>query len=334
MAPILCHFNPFLPTVMEADASDYAQDGVVSQRDPETGELHPITFWSRKFNLAELNYEIYYKEMLAIVEKMEHYRHYFEGLGQQTILFSDHKNLLWFTETKIYNRRQARWAEKLSRFNFKIVFRLGKQGGKPDALSRRPDCTLGKDASERTMTFLKPKQVDTSLLDSTDPILATYLLNIATEIPRTQRILITLDEDPAISPYLPQIWNPALAQSDEDSPYLQPFSTDAQGMVLHNGRLYIPAVDQIKVEILQEHHDGKTAGHLAQEKTLELLTRDYYWPRMRQFVNEYINTCETCIRNKVFRRAPFGNLQPLPIPAGPWQSVSMDFIVELPPSEG
>ena len=60
------------------------------------------------------------------------------------------------------------------------------------------------------MTFLKPEQVDTSLLDSTDPILATYLLNVATEIPRTQRILIALDEDPEISPYLPQIRNPAL----------------------------------------------------------------------------------------------------------------------------
>src|SRR5277367_2545827 len=174
----------------------------------------------------------------------------------------------------MYNRRQARWAEKLSWFNFKIVFRPSKQGGKPDALSRRPNYTLEKDASERTMTFLKPEQVNTSLLDPADPILATYLLNVATEIPHTQHILTALNEDPEISPYLSQIRNPAMPRSDEDSPYLQPFSTDAQGMVLHNGRLYIPAVDQIKVEILQEHHDAKTAGHLGQEKTLELLTRD------------------------------------------------------------
>src|SRR5271154_149486 len=140
--------------------------------------FHPIAFWSRKFNSAELNYEIYDKEMLAIVETIGHYHHYFEGLGQQTIIFSDHKNLLWFTETKVYNRRQARWAEKLSQFDFKIVFRPGKQGGKPDALSRRPDYTLGRDASERTMTFLRLEQVDTSLLDPEDPILAAYLLNV------------------------------------------------------------------------------------------------------------------------------------------------------------
>jgi hypothetical protein len=55
---------------------------------------------------------------------------------------------------------------------------------------------------------------------------------------------------------------------------------------------------------------------------------------MRQFVNEYINTCDTCTRNKMPRHALHGQLHPLPIPPGPWQSVSMDFIVELPPLEG
>src|SRR5579859_6499422 len=128
-APILRQFDASLPVILEADASDYALRAVISQRGPEDGVLHPITFYSRKFNSAELNYEIYDKEMLAIVETMDHYRHYFEGLGHQAVIFSDHRNLLWFTEPKVYNRRLARWAEKLSRFDFKIVFRLEKQGG-------------------------------------------------------------------------------------------------------------------------------------------------------------------------------------------------------------
>ena len=191
------------------------------------------------------------------------------------------------------------------------------------------------------MTFLKPEQVDTSLLDPDDPILASYRLYVAetqsTEPDvntRSQTILAALEQDPEVGPFLPQIRDPALPRTEEDSPYLQHFSTDVEGLVLYDGRVYVPAVDQIKVDILREHHDAKTAGHLGQEKTLELLTRSYYWPRMRQFVNEYVNTCETCVRNKVPRQAPFGNLQPLPIPVGPWQSVSMDFIVELPPSDG
>jgi hypothetical protein len=104
-APILRHFDPTLPTVVEADASEYALGAVVSQRDPTDGMLHPITFHSRKFNPAEQNYEIYDKEMLAIVEVLDHYRHYFEGLGQKITVYSDHRNLLWFIETKVYNRR-------------------------------------------------------------------------------------------------------------------------------------------------------------------------------------------------------------------------------------
>ena len=79
-------------------------------------------------------------------------------------------------------------------------------------------------------------------------------------------------------------------------------------------------------------HDSKTSGHLGQAKTLEIVSRDYFWPRMRQFINEYIRTCDTCARNKTPRHLPHGQLHPLPIPASPWESVSMDYIVELPPS--
>lgn len=55
---------------------------------------------------------------------------------------------------------------------------------------------------------------------------------------------------------------------------------------------------------------------------------------MRQFVNTYVAGCETCSRNKSTRHKPYGPLQSLPIPNGPWQSVSMDAIVKLPPSNG
>ncbi len=97
--------------------------------------LHLITFCSQKFNGVELNYEIYDKEILAIVEVMDRYHYYFEGLGHKTTVYTDHHNLLWFTEMKVYNHCQACWAEKLSQFDFVIIFQPGKQGGKPDTLS-------------------------------------------------------------------------------------------------------------------------------------------------------------------------------------------------------
>ena len=307
-APVLRHFDPTRPTVLEADASDYALGAVVSQRTPD-GLLHPIAFHSRKFNPAELNYEIYDKEMLAIVDSLEHYRHLFEGLGQQITIYSDHHNLLWFTETKVYNRRQARWAEKLSKFDFVIHFRPGKQGGKPDALSRRPDYVKENSIREPT-PFLKPEQVE----------LGTREAGVRpSDDELRQAIIDALPKDPVVG-------------TDLESPP-DGFTTE-DGLLLKRGRIYVPADTEVKLRILEACHDGRTAGHLGREKTLELVSREYTWPGMRGFIEEYVRTCETCARNKTPRHRRHGQLQPLPIPGGPWRSVSMDFIVQLPLSDG
>jgi hypothetical protein len=105
-------------------------------------------------------------------------------------------------------------------------------------------------------------------------------------------------------------------------------------LVLQNGLVYIPKNDDIKLQILKSCHDSVLAGYLGQAKSLELVTRDYHWPGIRQFVNEYVKSCDTCSRNKTPCQAAHGPLQPLPIPPAPWLSVSMDFIVELPLSNG
>jgi hypothetical protein len=60
-APILAHFNPANPVIVETDASDFALGAVLSQRDEDNG-LHPVAFHSRKFSPAEINYEIHDKE--------------------------------------------------------------------------------------------------------------------------------------------------------------------------------------------------------------------------------------------------------------------------------
>ena len=64
---MLQHFQPDLPITVEADASDFALGCILSQENPDS-ELHPVCYYSRKFSLAELNYPIYDKELLAVVE--------------------------------------------------------------------------------------------------------------------------------------------------------------------------------------------------------------------------------------------------------------------------
>ncbi len=66
---------------------------------------------------------------------------------------------------------------------------------------------------------------------------------------------------------------------------------------------------------------------------MELISRDFWWPQMWKTVKDYVTTCDTCSRSKIPRHRPYGLLQPLPIPETPWTSISMDFIVDLPPSK-
>ena len=74
-----------------------------------------------------------------IHEAFKQWRAYLEGAQYEIQVFSDHNNLRYFTTTKQLSRRQARWAEYLSSFDYVIHYRAGRLGAKPDALTRRPD---------------------------------------------------------------------------------------------------------------------------------------------------------------------------------------------------
>jgi len=69
-------------------------------------------------------------------------------------------------------------------------------------------------------------------------------------------------------------------------------------------------------------------------KTTELLQRKYYWPHMRDTIKQYVKNSDTCQRRKVVRHAPFGRMKSNEAPNRLWKSISMDFIMDLPKSEG
>ncbi len=137
-APILRHFDSTLETILETDASDYVVSGILSQRhpDPVTGNttLHPVAFLSEKMSPAECNYGIGDKELLAIIACLEKWHMYLHGTS--FVIYTDHHNLQNLGTKALLNRRQARWAGLMAKFEFKIVFRPGKANGKADALTR------------------------------------------------------------------------------------------------------------------------------------------------------------------------------------------------------
>ena len=81
-------------------------------------------------------------------------------------------------------------------------------------------------------------------------------------------------------------------------------------------------------------HDAKQSGHPGRWKTLELVSWNYWWPRMSRYVGKYVSTCDLCLWTKAYRHPPVGELHPLAILDNPWDTVSMDFIIELLDSAG
>ena len=98
-APILASFDLEKKIILKIDASDQALGSCLSQPDAEE-QLHPLAYRSRKFSDPELNYDVHNKELLTIVDAFEEWRAYLEGLRHPIMVYSDHKNLSYFTTTK------------------------------------------------------------------------------------------------------------------------------------------------------------------------------------------------------------------------------------------
>jgi len=136
-APILRHFDHSREVIIETDASDFVSAGALSQRDGE-GVLHPVAFFSKKLSPAECKYDIYDKELMAIIKALKEWRPECEMAEHTLQLITNHNNLEYFMSKKLLNRRPARWAQFLLRFDYELVYRPGKSNGKADALTSRP----------------------------------------------------------------------------------------------------------------------------------------------------------------------------------------------------
>ena len=102
-APILTHYQPDAPLVVEINVSDYAVAGILSTTCPN-GEIRPVAFYSQMLTAPKLNYDTHDKELLAIFEAFRSWRHYLEGPAHPIDVVTDHKNLMYFLTSKVLSR--------------------------------------------------------------------------------------------------------------------------------------------------------------------------------------------------------------------------------------
>lgn len=96
------------------------------------------------------------------------------------------------------------------------------------------------------------------------------------------------------------------------------------------GRIVVPS--SLQIEIITEHHSNPLSGHFSWSRTAELISRQFWWPKMRKSIQDFVQSCISCQRNKSSTQRPFGLLTPLPIPDSRWHTVTMDWITDLPTS--
>jgi hypothetical protein len=130
---ILAHFDFELKTIVEIDSSNYVFAKVLSQRD-KNEIIKSVAFFFKSLLSAECNYEIYDKELLAIVKCFEQWRPELQSVNKPVNVLTDHKSLEYFMTIKKLNRRQVRWVEYLTDFNFVITYQAGKIHANADAL--------------------------------------------------------------------------------------------------------------------------------------------------------------------------------------------------------
>lgn len=105
-----------------------------------------------------------------------------------------------------------------------------------------------------------------------------------------------------------------------------------EGLVFVRGLLYVPDDRDIQLQILKSCHEHPGAGHPGRAATYELVSRHYWWPKMRQTIARHIRNCDVCSRIKLACHAPYGLLKPLEVPIRRWTSISLDLVTRLPAS--
>ncbi|TIA47146.1 hypothetical protein D6C77_10332 [Aureobasidium pullulans] len=347
-APILAHFDFDKEVIVETDASNWVTAAVLSQwhEDPEHGRLlRPVAFMSKKMTPAECRYPIHDKEMLAIIHAFEEWEPELQSSTPETPVqvLTDHKALEYFTTKQRLSRRQIRWSEFMSEFNWKITYRPGAQQGKPDALSRRsadfPQSPDDEREMDRYQALIRPENLPSMQLPADSTSLSAVLLASLTS---NEELLLepSLHDKICVNqPFdtLAKAITDALAQGAQK---LTPFlpadlkhvtisladCTLQEGLVYVKNALYVPP--GFRTHVIDDHHATPLASHPGRTGTHHLVSRNYIWLGMTEEIRRYVKNCHTCSRTKV-PRFTHGREKALAVAAGPGRSWSIDFVVAL-----
>lgn len=283
-APVLAIPDFSKQFVVETDASDYGFGAVLMQ------EGHPVSYLSQVLCDKNKGLSTYEKECMAVLLAVEKWRSYL--VGQEFIISTDHRSLLFLTEQRAITKLQHKAVLKLMDLNFKIQYKKGPSNLAADALSRISANNTVHAISVSTSSWM-------------DKIQEGYLDNQA-------------DKE-------------LLSELSVSSPNGTGFSL-CNGLIRYKGRVWVGNNSLAQSHILQSLHHSGIGGHSGIHATYHRVKNLFAWPKMKQSVTAFVQACAICQQAKSEHVKTPGLLQPLPVPEQAWATVSMDFIEGLPKS--
>ena len=302
---LLVHFDPTLQLALSCDASPYGLGAVLSHV-CEDGSDKPIAYASRSLAPAEKKYSQLEKEGLAIVFGVKKFHQYL--YGRKFVVHSDHKPLQFlFKEDKpvptMASARIQRWALTLSAYDYRIVFRAGKENSNADGLSRLP-----------------LRESPSSVPVPGDTVLMMEALSDMGSAVSAATIKSWTDRDPVLSRVRRMVLHGWQPQKGVDfQPYEQrkhELSVE-DGCVLWGSRVVVPSAGrEAVVRLLHEGHPGISR--------MKALARGVvWWPALDSQLESKVKECVACQSSR--KSPPKAPLHPWEWPTKPWVRLHVDF---------
>ncbi len=303
---ILIMFESEKSITLKTNVSDEVIEIYINQSDDKK-HLHFIAYYNCKLTVAELNYEIHNKKLLAIVDFFKQWRVYLKEFRHQIQVYTDHKNLLYFMITKVLNWRQIKWLKKLSSYNFQIQYWKRSENLKINVLSRRADHMTGK--SQVNQTILQQNQNNSIVYNKQNAAtLWIYNQNLKKQIKlKLAKNLVTQNIIENIADNMNfEITNEILTFQD---------------------LIYVST--RCKQEIINNYHKLMIHEHQELNKIIERIFRIYYFSKMRKQVEDIIRKCNVCIWTKHSQYRSYKLLKSLNTLNHAWKSIALNFIIKL-----
>jgi hypothetical protein len=158
--PVLKQPNFTKPFAVFTDALAYGVGAILSQEGGPNAQNrtkhHPIAYYSATFTETERNYDVYDRELLAIMKAITHWQPYLIWTKEPFKIFTDHANLLHWKSPRKLNRWTARWHGELQDYNFTLHHVPGKNHTAADALSRPSGTDTGKNDNQQMVMLPEP----------------------------------------------------------------------------------------------------------------------------------------------------------------------------------